>query len=59
MTDPFARIDSSELYVLLKGDQFIREKFLSLKLSANGFKKFQRKLPEPFLTIFSFWAILV
>ena len=47
-------IFSNEVCLLWKGDQFLREKFLYLKQSGIGCKKFQRVHPKPFLKIFQF-----
>ena len=60
MTNPSVQFGSNELCLLWKGDQYGREKFLYLKGSSIGWKKFERAHPEPFLTAFQFlWGILV
>ena len=55
MTDPSVQFGSNELCLLWKGDQYCREKFLYLKGSSIGWKKFERVLPEAFLTSFQFF----
>ena len=55
MTEPSVRTDSNELRLLWKADQYRREKFLYLKGSSIGWKKFQRVHPKPFLTNFQFF----
>ena len=60
MTDPSVRISSNELCFLWKSDQFLREKFLYLKRSSIGCKKFQTDHPKTIFRKFSFfWEISV
>ena len=54
MSDASAGIGSDELCLLWKGNQYLRGKFLYLKQSSIGCKKFQIVLPEPYLTNFRF-----
>ena len=52
MNDPSVGIGANELCVLRKGEQYRRGKFIDLKFSSIGCKKFQRVHREPFLTNF-------
>ena len=54
VTDTSLRIGSNELCLLCKGDKYMRGKFLYLKRSSIGSKRFRRVHPEPFWKIFNF-----
>ena len=59
MADLSLRIGSNNLCVLWKCDQYLTGKFIDLKQSRIGCKKFQMGHPEPFLTNFQFFRGLL